>query len=322
MIPGMPRKDWSARLDRATFRCGRCRGTFTAVPDLVDDDPDNPAHPFRYFANCPDCGMDNVPQASWERALMAAHQAATGPVTTQGKAATAANLAGHPTPEESRLIRFNAMKHGMEARTASYFPAKPDKYPFCVRCEVERGWCAGQPACVKQTELFMLHHAAMDQRDPKVLGKIHADLVASITAALQLCIQAVLGDGVVIKTPRVELSRDGYPVTLTYEDGDGTKRFIYDYQSNPLFKPITDLISRLGLSMTDLGLTVKAAEEDDPAGIGMLQANGGSSKESLADFSRRSSDAMLGLREKLGRAQARMRSDPVLIEHEAQGDGA
>jgi hypothetical protein len=29
---------------------------------------------------------------------------------------------------------------------------------------------------------------------------------------------------------------------------------------------------------------------------------------------------MVGVREQLGRAQARLRSDPVLIEHEAQGD--
>jgi hypothetical protein len=64
---------------------------------------------------------------------------------------------------------------------------------------------------VKQTELFMLHHAAMDQRDPKVLGKLHADMMAALTATLQMCLQAVLGDGVVIRTPKVELARDGYP---------------------------------------------------------------------------------------------------------------
>jgi hypothetical protein len=254
---------------------------------------------------------------------MAAHQAATGPVTPAGKAASAGNLVGHPTPEESRLTRFNAMKHGMEARTASYFPAKPDKYPFCGKCEVDRYWCSQQPACVKQTELFMLHHAAIDQRDPKVLGKVHADLIASLTATLQMCLQAVIADGVVIKTPKVELSRDGVPVTLTYEteqDGVRERHVVYDYHSNPLFKPLTDLITRLGLSMSDLGLTVKASEEDDPAGIGALSLPGGTSKEALEDFSRRASEAMVGVREQLGRAQARLRSDPVLIEHEAQGD--
>jgi hypothetical protein len=318
----MPRKDWSARLDRATFRCGDCRRTFQAVPDLVDDDPDNAAHPFRYFANCPACGAQNVPQASWERALMAAHQAATGPITPAGKASAAANLAGHPTAEESRLIRFNAMKHGMEARTASYFPAKPGKYSFCESCEVDPYWCSEQPACVKQTELFMLHHAAMDQRDPKVLGKIHADLSAALTATLQLCLQSVLGRGVEISVPRVELSKDGVPVTLTYIDQNGEQQTVYQISANPLFKPIADLITRLGLSMSDLGLTVKASEEADPAGIGTLSIGGGSSKEALEDFSRRAVLAMQGVKDQLGRAQQRMRSDPVLIEHQAQGDGS
>jgi hypothetical protein len=318
----MPRKDWSARLDRATFRCGDCRRTFQAVPDLVDDDPDNGAHPFRYFANCPSCHAENVPQASWERALMAAHQAATGPITPAGKAATAANLAGHPTPEESRLIRFNAMKHGMEARTASYFPAKPGKYQFCESCDVDPYWCSTQPACVKQTELFMLHHAAVEQRDPKVLGKVHADLIAALTATLQLCLQSVLGRGVEICTPRVELSRDGTPVTLTYTDANGDRQNVYEISANPLLKPLMDLIARLGLSMSDQGLTVKASEEDDPAGIGTLSIAGGSSKEALEDFSRRAAEAMVGVRDQLGRAQARLRRDPVLIEHEAQGDGA
>ncbi len=322
MIRAMPpRKDWSAKLDRATFKCGECRFTFSAVPDLVDDDPEAELHPFRYFAHCPECQAQNQPQVGWERALMAAHQAATGPTTPAGKAASAGNLVGHPTPAESRLTRFNAMKHGMEARTASYFSAKPGRYPFCAKCEVDHYWCATQPACVKQTELFMLHHAAIDQRDPKVLGKIHADLIASITAALQLCIQTVLGDGVVIKTPRMEVS-DGKVVNVRYYN-ETTEEWVqvYDYMSNPLFKPITDLISRLGLSMGDLGLTFKAAEEDDAAGVGNLVLNG-ASKESLEAFNVRMLAAVDGVREKLGRAAANMRRDPVLIEHEAQGDGA
>jgi hypothetical protein len=318
----MPRKDWSARLDRATFRCGDCRRTFQAVPDLVDDDPDNAAHPFRYFAKCPSCGAENVPQASWERSLMAAHQAATGPITPAGKQASAANLAGHPTPQESRLIRFNAMKHGMAAHTADYFPARPGKYSFCSGCEVDPIACASQSACVKQIELFMLHHAAIEQRDPKVLGKVHADLIAALTGTLQLCLQSVLGRGVEISTPRVELSRDGVPITLTYLDANGDRQTVYEINANPLLKPLMDLIGRLGLSMPEQGLTFKASEEEDLAGIGTLSVAGGTSKESMEDFSRRTAVAMQDVREQIGRAQARLRRDPVLIEHEAQGDGA
>jgi hypothetical protein len=51
-----------------------------------------------------------------------------------------------------------------------------------------------------------------------VLGGIHADLQASLTAMLQMCIQEVLGLGVLIKAPKVELDREGNPVTLTYLD--------------------------------------------------------------------------------------------------------
>lgn len=317
----MPSKDWSAQLRLVSFRCRECKHSWQAEPDLVRADADRAVHPFLYLAHCPKCKAENQPQAGWERALMAAHQAATGPITPEGKAASAGNLVGHPTPEEARLTRFNAMRHGMNARVAQYFPPKPGKYAFCATCEVDRAWCAAQPACVKQTELFMLHHAAVDQRNPKHLAAIHADILAAVTAALQLCLQAVLGEGVLIKQPRVEMDREGNPVTLTYLQADGTKGYIYDYQANPAFKPITDLISRLGLSMGDLGLTVKAADEDDPAASGSLGL-GSAPRESLEDFNRRMVAAMGDMREKLGRAAANLRRDPVLIEHEAQGDGA
>ncbi|MBP6895663.1 MAG: DNA adenine methylase [Pseudacidovorax sp.] len=41
----------------------------------------------------------------------------------------------------------------MAARTATYFPAKPDRYAFCEGCEVNRLWCSEQPACVKQSAI-------------------------------------------------------------------------------------------------------------------------------------------------------------------------
>lgn len=289
------------------------------MPDLIEEDPGTEHHPWRYFANCPDCKAEHQPQAGWERALLKAHQAATGPTTPAGKSASTANLAGHPTPEEALLTRFNAMKHGIAARTARYFPAKPDRYPFCGQCDVDRAWCAEQPACVKQTEIFMLHHAAFEQRNPKVLGKLHADLHAALTAALQMCLQAVLGEGVLIKQPRVELNRDGTPTTLTYIGADGKNHYIYDHQSNPAFRPIADLVSRLGLSTSDLGLTVRAAEDKEEEGLGMLKLDE-ASKETLQAFGDRMAAATELMGDKLQRAQQHMRADPVLIEHQAQSE--
>ncbi len=311
-------KDWSAKISTVNFRCAECRTSFEGEPDLIEDDAEQPHHPYRYFAHCPSCNAQHQPQAAWEKALLKAHQHSTGPKTDQGKAATAANLDGHPTPTEALRTRFNAMKHGAAARTATYFPAKPDGYAFCGRCDVDRAWCAQQPACVKQTEIFMLHHAAFEQRNPRVLAAMHADMHAALMATLQMCIQEVLGLGVLIKAPKVELDREGNPVTLTYTAEDGSKRYIYNYTSNPAFKPLTELISRLGLSMSDLGMTVRAAEDDEERSLGKLQM-GEDTRETLTAFGERMVLATENARLLITQAQKATAADPVLVEHKARG---
>jgi hypothetical protein len=310
------RKDWSKELERVTFRCGVCRHTWESVPDLVEPDPDAEHHPWAYFGNCPGCDAKHQPQAPWERALLKAHQLSTGPKSASGKAAAAANLDGHPTPEETLRTRFNGMKHGLTARTATYFPAKPGKYAFCANCDVDRWWCAEQPACVKQTEIFMLHHAAFEQRNPRMLGKLHGDLHAALVASLQMCLQAVLGDGAVLKVPKVQLDKDGRSVALTWTDEQGNVHHVMEYMANPAFKPIADLVTRLGLSLADLGMTVKAAEDEDEELRGRLQVPAHAA-ESLDAFAGRMAamlDKVPGL---LGAAAADAAKDPVLLEHQA-----
>ncbi|WP_271008662.1 hypothetical protein [Paucibacter sp. B51] len=245
----------------------------------------------------------------------------TGPKTPAGQAASAANLAGHPTPEEALRTRFNAMKHGLNARVATYFPAKPGGYAFCERCDVDRYWCADQPACVKQTELFMLHSAAFEQRNPRALAKIHGDLHAALVASLQMCLQAVLGDGVVIKTPRLETVPDAEGVmrsqVVSYVDGNGEVRQIYDYQSNPAFKPIADLVTRLGLNLSDLGMTIKAQEDEEAQLRGRLGSEA-KPMEALESFSARMAAALEAMPALVSKARQVAEQDPVLLEHEAQ----
>lgn len=311
-------KDWTGQLKEVNFKCGVCRTSFSAAPDLIEDDPSAPHHPHRYFATCTVCKTHLQPQAGWERGLLKAHQHSTGPVTAAGKAASAANLDGHPTSEETRRTRFNAMKHGMAAQTATYFPAKPDGYAFCGQCDVGRDWCSRQPACVKQTEIFMLHHAAFDQRNPKVLTSLHADLHAALMATLQMCLQTVLGDGVVLKTPRVELSREGVPVALTYVDANGQLCHVYDYASNPAFKPIADLISRLGLSMSDLGMTVRNMEAEEEKGMGTLKLDE-KTKETLDNYGQRMLAATRNAAKLIAQSQEATKADPVFIQHQQRG---
>ncbi|MES1977285.1 MAG: hypothetical protein V4451_04570 [Pseudomonadota bacterium] len=312
-------KDWSGQLKEVNFKCGKCRHSFSAIPDLIEDHPEAEHHPFRYLAHCPNCDAEHQPQASWEKALLKAHQTSTGPVTAAGKAASSANLAGHPTTEESRRTRFNAMKHGMAAETATYFPAKPDGYAFCKGCDVGRDWCREQPACVKQTEIFMMHHAAFDQRNPKVLTRYHANIHAALMSTLQMCLQAVLSEGVLIKQPRVEMDRNGTPVTLTYTGEDGRKAYIYDFVSNPAFKPLVDLVSRMGLSMSDLGMSVRSAEGEEEKTMGVLKLDD-TKKETLSAFNQRLIEASQAARALIEQSQADVRKDPVFIEHQAQGE--
>lgn len=299
------------------FRCGVCKHAWADEPDLIEAAPELEHHPYRYFGDCPVCHAEQQPQAAWARALMKAHQASTGPKTPEGLARVAKNLEGHPNAEAVQRTRFNAMKHGMAAKTATYFPAKPDGYSFCTGCDVNRTWCGQQAACVKQTEIFMLHHAAFESRNPRVLMGIHADLQAGLTAMLQMLMQQVLGDGVVITQPRVELDREGNSQTLSYLDEDGKRKYIYDRQAHPALKAITDFVSRLGLSMNDLGMTVRAADpqEENAGGVLKLDAK---TQETLSDFNIRMLGVMGGARDMLAAAQKATREDPVLVEHQAR----
>jgi hypothetical protein len=309
-------KDWTAALREVNFRCGECRHAWAGDPDLVEAAPEVEHHPHRYFANCPKCGAAHQPQAAWERALMKAHQRSTGPKTPEGIKAAAANVVGHPTAEESLRTRFNAMKHGLTARTATYFPAKPDRYNFCTQCDVNRSWCAEQTACVKQTEIFLLHHAAFQARDPKILSGLHSDLQAGLTATLQMLLQQALGDGVILRTPKVVLDKDGNSTTLTYLDGDGVRRYIYELQAHPALKVITEFVSRLGLSMADLGMTVRAADLEAESLPGRLSMDA-QTQEALSSFGERMAATMAAAKDMLAKSAQLTREDPVLVEHEA-----
>lgn len=311
----MAKSDYSRPLDEVTFRCGPCRRTFAGAPERVEDCPDRDWHPFDYVATCPACG-EEAGAAHWWLALLKGWQNATGPRTEAGKAATAANLEGHPTPEESLRTRFNAMKHGLSAKTATYFPASPGKYSFCTGCDVDWGYCATQPACIKQTQLFMQHHAAFEQRNPKHLSGIYADLQAALFAVLQQILQTIIADGVKIEAPQYYTDKDGVLIVAEYTDDAGNRRVIKDISAHPLFKPLGELLSRNNLSLADMGMTQKVIDDEEQE-FGRLQAQE-QSREVLADFARRQAKAMEDLGGLMNRATAVRDRDPILLEHQQQ----
>lgn len=307
----MAKCDRSSPLAEVTFHCRGCRRTFSAAPGRVEDAPEQDHHPFSYFAECPDCGAE-VGQAAYERALLKAWANATGPKTPEGKAAVAENLAGHPTPEEAKRTRFNAMKTGLYARTATYFPAKPDGYPFCSSCDVDRDWCREQPACSKRTELFMLHHAAFEQQNPRHLSGIYADLQSAVFTVLQQILQTIIADGVKIEAPQWVYDKEAGLVLAQYIDGSGKLQTIKDIQAHPLFKPLGELLSRNNLSLSDMGMTPKVLEDAEIEQGRLTNQQG--ARESLQDFSRQQSKALEDLKTLVERANSTREKDPILVE--------
>lgn len=314
------KRDLQSPLSTVAFRCESCRITFDADPREVLPDPDQPHHPYRYIGTCPDCFSD-CEQAGFQRGLLKAWANATGPRTESGKAAAAKNLDGHPTPEEALRTRFNAMKHGMTARTAQYFPSRPDKYAACSACDVDRDYCEQQPACVKQTRLFMQHHAAFEQRNPKHLQGVYADIQASITAIIQMILQTIIADGVKISAPAWTVDKQGNVVIGRFiNDKTGELETIMDVSAHPLLKPLTEFLTRNNMSLADLGMTPKAIEQEEQQ-MGRLAPQDGVPTLSLEDYATKQAESFAALRDLAAKANARKNSDPVLVEYRQQNGG-
>ena len=231
----------------------------------VEPCPEQAHHPHAYFCECGACGAE-AEQAAWQRALLKAWVSATGPKTADGLARTAANLEGHPTPEEARLTRFNAMKHGLFARTAKYFPAKPGSYPHCETCEhMETLACLPQRACLKRAELLLQHEVAFETGDPGLLTGLRASTQAMVQALIDdMLLTIALDGGPRIKSPEWFSDKDGGFHLAQYVD-DFTKelRQIYKLEAHPLLKHLIDYLAKNNMTLADLEMTPKARDEQD-----------------------------------------------------------
>ena len=168
---------------RVNFRCA-CGHRFVAVPGRTEDCPERANHPFAYFAECPKCDFE-ASQAPWEIGLFSSMGKQTGPKTAKGKAASSANLVDHPTQAETQRTRFNALKHGLSAKVATYFPARPGQYPICKGCDVDWSACMEQKACMRQMITSAVFRQAFESGDPTLLKEFNADLQANVQGLIQ-----------------------------------------------------------------------------------------------------------------------------------------
>lgn len=275
-------------LDTVHFHCRDCGRRFESAPDEVADDDTAPWHPYAYYATCPHCAAESVPQAGWERALMKAWSSATGPKSDEGKARVAQNLAGHPTPEEAERTRFNALKHGVYARTATFFPARPGRYPHCEGCEYRYTTCGvTSNACLKRAELFLKHHVAFETRDPGLLSELRSDTQAGIQALINDMILQIAQDG----GPRItrpewyQDKEDGSIRLVQFEDESGNIRQLTRYEAHPLLRHLMDYISKNTMTLADMGMTPKVQTEEKVQ-LGHLEQER-SDRETLSSFQQR-----------------------------------
>jgi hypothetical protein len=287
------------------FRCPSCGHNWTGAPDHIDEAPERDWHPYKYRAACALCS--NVcAQAGWEVALFKAHAKATGPRTIQGKARSVANLKGHPTKEETALTRFNALKHGLYAETATFFPARPGKYPECSSCDMFDG-CGSQPACQKKTELFMRHHIAYESKDPSLLRGMRASLQAKVQVIIDQIILTLMQDGVSIKTPQWYHDKEGVFCLAEYKDSEGERRLVEDVRAHPLLKTLVDLMSRNGMTLSDDNMTESSGKTDDEQHLNPH----GVSPDVMQEWNKRSSDQLSKLEKLIQRSSSVIDVSPV-----------
>lgn len=292
---------------------------FAAAPARVIDAPQDEWHPWQYAASCPDCGSESG-QSAEQRRMLKMWASATGPKTEAGKAAVRENLRGHPTPEEARRTRFNALTHGLSARTATYFPAKPGAYAQCSTCEYFNNGCSwADKACRSRTELYLRHHVAFESRDPTLLTGIRAELHANVTAIMEDIVRTILADSSAIRRPEFHFDTDGRLHLAQIKDEEGNViQTIERIEAHPLLRPLKDLIASLNLGLSDLGMTPKAVDEAENV-KGFIAAAGQQSEAAL-EYQQRQAKALEGLRDLVNNAKANSARDPILIEH-AAGEG-
>lgn len=310
--------DNSASLTSVNFQCRTCRHKFAGEPARIEEVPERVWHPWAYFSPCPVCRHE-APQAPWEIGLLAAAGKQTGPRTPAGLAATAANLAGHPTPEEAKRTRFNALKHGVFAEVATYWPARPGAYAHCTGCE-HFAICGPQPACLKRTELFMRHHIAFESGDPRMLTDLRASLQAKIQAIIDDIFLDITRRGVVIEAPQWYYDKDGHFHLAAYKDSEGNDHLLKEINAHPLLKILKDLIAANSLSLEDMGMTPKVQDDNDVL-RGHLDEEK-TDRDTLLTYQKQQTVLLEQLSGQIERSRERIGRDPVMIEHnEAVRDG-
>jgi hypothetical protein len=312
-----PKHDPANPLEEVHFICRPCKHTFACEPGRVEEAPERTAHPWMYFANCPQCDAES-PQQPWEMGLMASYGKHTGPKTDEGKARVTKNIDGYPTPEQTKRLRFNSLKHGMYADVLEFFPARPGQYLQCKNCQIDRDTCLSNTICAKEADRAMRYQIAFDENDPSQLRDIYANNQSRMQSILDNMMLSIINTGTELKSPVYVNDKDGGVHFVEKVDENGTVQPLVDVKAHPLLKNLGDFISKNSLSMADMGMTPKLNVEEEP-----LQGNLDSSDskaDELLNYQAEQTEALKSLRDMIAESQKKTANDPILIEHGGNND--
>ena len=144
-------------------------------------------------------------------------------------------------------------------------------------------------------------------------------IVVSLFAVLQQILQTIIADGVKIVSPKWYTDKDSNVLIVEYVDESGQRRVLNEISAHPLFKPLGEMLSRAGLSLSDMGMTQKVIEAEDDE-MGRLQEDK-QQQGSTHEFQQRQLAALEALTGAIDRAKSTKVRDPVLIEYQAQNGG-
>lgn len=275
--------------------------------ERVEERPDQEPHPFEYFAHCPTCQTE-ITEAPFVKNLYRAWLNITG---TKSPDISAQNL---PPPDDPRR-KFNALKSGLYAKKAKYFPAKVGRYPECDGCEHSHE-CETIGVCLQISKVKMMVAQAFDSKDPAFLQPLFQDIQADVFVLLQRLIGQALRDGAILTSPVWHGMKEGYTMVKGLDPETGEEKQLYQRELHPAIRAIAELLQKNGLSLADLQLTPKTAAEHS-AQMGHLRG-AADERQSLNEFRQKKleqNENFLGL---LRRAPAQRDKDPFFMEHQEE----
>lgn len=135
-------------------------------------------------------------------------------------------------------------------------------------------------------------------------------------ATISECLRRIIGDGVTMATPKTYVDKDGNCLVVEFIDEQGNRQVVNDVVAHPLFRPVSELITRTGIDLANLGMTMRQAPEEDSQ-----QGKLADDREAASVLQERQVKALEDLRGLMSRANQKASQDPVLIEYQQQMGG-